>query len=143
MYHRLIQLVSSNRTFRWIAVIPGSLLAALSVGTSWNGLVDLIGLENVGRAGWGFFTPLILIIVAARIAPKHKLATAVTASLLFVAVTGAIELFFYLHLRSYPIRFDIQAWIAFALTVVAIFVALKYARPWWERGKLPAEESVT
>ena len=36
--------------------------------------MGLIGLENVGRAGWGFFTPLILIIIAARIAPKYKLA---------------------------------------------------------------------
>jgi hypothetical protein len=150
----------NNRVFRWIAVIPGALLAVLAATFPWHFfllmfstpeaqesispglLVQIFGLENVERAGYGFITPLVLIAVAARIAPNYKLATAVTASLLLITVIVAAEVFISLNPRHYFTHGVIPILIANILTVVAIFVAFTFARPWWERGKLPVAKGV-
>lgn len=80
----------------------------------------LIGPENVERAGYGFITHFVLIVVAARIAPNGKLAIAVILSLLIVGGLGAAWL-------AFP--FDvIPTLVANSLTLAAILVALKYAR---------------
>jgi hypothetical protein len=103
--------VTNNRTLRWLAVIPGALLASVAATFPWHWLVmfyanfagkfegedtiglgmlvRLIGPENVERAGYGFITPFVLIVVAARIAPHFKLATAVAASILVIVTIGS------------------------------------------------------
>jgi hypothetical protein len=96
----------------------------------------------VERAGYGFFTPLVLIIVAARIAPKYKLLTAATVAFLIVASLSYIEFIMWWKPLWLMRTLDVvPTLIANFLTIVGVFVAFKYARPWWEQGKLPADDS--
>jgi hypothetical protein len=144
--------VTSNRILRWLAVIPGGVLVAVAstvpchwlvlfyanfVGKFEEGegtiglglLVRLIGPETVERAGYGFITPFVLIVVAARIAPNFKLATAVAASVMVIVLISAAWLFV-------PQVDPIPTLIANALTIVAVIVAFTFARSWWERGEV-------
>ena len=95
--------ILTNPIFRWIAVLPGALLAAVAATFPWHWAVlfygTLVGEENLGlgtlyrivgpetveRLGYGFIVPFVIITIAAKIAPKYKLATGKVVALLVVA----------------------------------------------------------
>ena len=122
--------------------MPGAFLAALAAMFPWHWflmlinnfwLIKLVGVENVEYLGYGFFTPLILISVAARIAPKLKRATAVSFSLLVVLLWGWFWLLAGDYYAGLGEKIDaLPSLLAMFLNAVAIWVAWKYARPWWE-----------
>ena len=97
----------NNSIFRWIAVLPGAVLAAFAAMFPWHWLVvflantefwelgqgsgvgtlvRILEPENVERLGYGFIVPSVMIIIAAKIAPRHKLATGRVVALLVVTV---------------------------------------------------------
>ena len=45
-------------------------------------LVRLIGPETVERLGYGFITPFVIIVIAAKVAPTYKVTTGRVAALL-------------------------------------------------------------
>jgi hypothetical protein len=137
--------------FRWIAVIPGAVLAAFAVMFPWHwillflahvagrygdegvglgDIVRIIGVENVERAGIGFITPFVLITVAARIAPKFKFATAVVTT----GVVFAVHVFVWGAWLSgnWVDIHVIWTLIASCLTIVGVWTAWTAARSWWE-----------
>ena len=144
----------NNKIFRWFAVIPGALLAAVAALFPWHWLVMIfanfvgkfegeehiglgmlvrvIGPEDVERAGYGFITPFVVISAAARIAPKFKLTTAVVATILLEVPLVIIESRMWLSGRMDVI----PTLVANVLTIVAIWAVFTYARSWWEQGEL-------
>jgi len=139
---------------RWIAVLPGAIVAALLAMFPWHWVVlfyasfagktgyggeetfglgtllRIIGPESVERAGYGFLTPFVMITIAARIAPRFKVPTAVIMSILWVSYIGWFWLVG-LEGRSIDI---LPTLIANILSAIGILVAWKYARPWWEES---------
>lgn len=87
-----------NRLFRWIAVLPGALLAVFAVmfpihwvvmlqyrntsDYSANELAAILSPQTLELFAHAFFTPFILIAVGARIAPKFKFATGIALAVL-------------------------------------------------------------
>ena len=147
-----------NPIARWAAVVPGAFLAAVAAMFPWHWavlfyasfigepeggslglgfLVRLIGPEDVERTGYGFLTPFVLICVAARIAPQFKHATAVAMSSLVVLwwVFNWTILRGLLEQQGLYIEV-VQGLVANGLAVLAIWVALKYARSWWEQSPI-------
>ena len=82
------------------------------------------------KAGYGFLTPFVMITIAARIAPRFKVPTAVIMSILWVSYIGWFWLVG-LEGRSIDI---LPTLIANILSAIGILVAWKYARPWWEES---------
>ena len=149
----------TNPILRWIAVLPGAFLATLAAYFPWHWvvliyanfvgrpegeevlglsfLVRLIGPETVERLGYGFITPFVTIAIAAKIAPRHKLATGKVVALLIVAiyVFGAFfvvpqyNLIDYFQTASgwgklYPV-------VSVALWVAGIYTALLFNKRRW------------
>ena len=86
---------------RWIAVIPGAVLAVLAAMLLLNlvllffelwptskSFINLFGFSNIEAVVTDFLIPLLSISVAARIAPKYKLAIAVSFTLVNVLIYG-------------------------------------------------------
>ena len=98
----------TNPVFRWIAVVPGAFLAAIAVTFPWHWvvlfyasfvgkfegeeflglgtLVRIVGPETVERLGQGFIVPFVMIVIAAKVAPRYKMATSQVVALAVVAV---------------------------------------------------------
>lgn len=136
---------------RWIAVVPGALLAVVAAMFPWHWvvliyanvvdqeslglglLVRAIGPEDVERAGYGFLTPLVLVSVSARIAPRFKQATAVVMSFIVVAIWAFFWTVGRSLLNQQGVSVEvIQSLVGNGLAIVAIWVVWRYARPWWD-----------
>jgi hypothetical protein len=109
---------------RWIAVLPAAIAAALLVSfpIHWAILATFTGddkfitlpnsdLQNLERLALAFFTPLTLVSVGARVAPRHKVETA-------VALSGVLLLGFGL-LYGY-VLFAPQNWLAISPPVIVL-----------------------
>ena len=142
--------------FRWIAVLPGAVLAAVAATFPWHwivliyanivgksygdtetlglgAMVRMIGPETVERLGYGFIVPFVMITIAAKVAPRYKVATGRVVALLVVALLGFIafmvpqyELVGYFQAASgwdklYPV-------VLVALWVAGIYTALRLNR---------------
>ena len=100
------------QVLRWLAVLPGAFLCALLVtfpihwvvmliqlfGDSGDDAVVSIGGKNplaaippemLERFGYALFTPLVMIMVGAKIAPKFKFPTGIALAVLWGIVFGA------------------------------------------------------
>ena len=142
-----------NPVFRWIAVAPAALLAAAAAMFPWHlvvliyanyvgyfegnetlglgALVRVVGPENVERLGYGFISPFVIIVVAAKVAPRYRVttgrvaATLVAAGLIFIGLfVPQYELVGYFQDASgwdklYPV-------VLFALWVSGIYAALRF-----------------
>jgi len=100
------------QVFRWLAVLPGAFLCALLVAFPIHWAVELIQLfggsgddsavsidgktplaaippEMLERFGYALFTPLVMIIVGVKIAPKFKFHTGIALAVLWGIIFGA------------------------------------------------------
>jgi hypothetical protein len=143
----------TNPIFRWIAVLPGAFLAVIAAMFPWHWvvlfyasfegegslglgtLVRIVGPEDIERMGYGFLTPFVFISVAARIAPRFKRETAVVMSVIVVAAMVSTWTIYrsVLNQREFMEIDVIPTLVANGLSVLGIWVAWRYARPWWER----------
>ena len=151
----LMKAFITNPVFRWIAVLPGAFLAAVAAMFPWHWvvlfyasfvgkfegqetlglgtLVRIVGPETVERLGYGFIVPFVMIAIAAKVAPRYKVATGRVVALLVVALLGFIafmvpqyELVGYFQAASgwdklYPV-------VLVALWVAGIYTALRLNR---------------
>lgn len=92
-------LTAGHSALRWIAVVPGGMLAALAVTFPIHWLVVLqytrpyrtqvhafVGQDTLESLVGGFFVPFVFIVAGAKIAPRHHFRTAVVLSALLVPV---------------------------------------------------------
>lgn len=101
-----------KQTLRWLAVLPGALLAGLIVTfpVHWAamfihhfgageptitteegvGLLQSLPLESLERFGHALFVPGTIITVGARIAPKFHFATAIVLTALFIGLMSLL-----------------------------------------------------
>lgn len=100
------------QVLRWLAVLPGAFLCVLLVAFPIHWAVELMQLfgrsnddsfvsidgktplaaippEMLERFGYAFFTPLVMIIVGAKIAPKFKSQTGIALAVLWGIIFGA------------------------------------------------------
>jgi len=100
----MVKVFINNPVVRWIAVLPMALVASIAATFPWHWLVllyydfmgrleggealglgflvRLIGPETVERLGYGFITPFVIIVIAAKVAPTYKVTTGRVAALL-------------------------------------------------------------
>ena len=139
----------TKQVLRWLAVVPGALLAGVIVmfPVHWvamgihhfgagepiittedgRGLLQSLPLESLERFGCALFVPGAIIVTGARIAPRFHF---VTAALLTVFLVGLMSFSFVqlrstgMHIEDSPFRMVITA----ILWLVSVGLALSYAR---------------
>jgi len=134
---------------RWLAVLPGAILAAITMmfpmhwaamfihhfggfsgplitNEEGKGLLQSMPLESLERFGDALFVPGTLIAIGALIAPRFRLATAILLTLLLVVlISWAIAQAKSMGMHSVDTPFRLI--IIFALWLVSIGSALSYA----------------
>jgi apolipoprotein N-acyltransferase len=126
----------SVQTLRWLAVLPGALLCVVIVmfPIHWAvGLIQLLGKSNddsfisiggklplaaippemIERLGYAFFTPFVMIISGAYIAPKFKFQTGIALAVLWGIGFGA-SMVYVISQNQYSGR----DWLVLAITCV-------------------------
>jgi hypothetical protein len=147
----------TNPIFRWIAVLPGAFLATVAAQFPWHwavvifgwfagwfyidedlNLLDILfkilGPEEIEIMGYGFLLSFVSISVAARIAPRFKKETALVMSVIVVGLLVSFWTVGRSWLNQQFLEIDvIPTLVANGLSVLGIWVAWRYVRPWWER----------
>ena len=94
-------------------------------------LVRGVGAETVARLGYGFITPFVIIVIAAKVAPKYKVATGRVIALLLVVQMGYMsvassEYNSVDYFRAAVGRAKLYPVVLHALQVTGIYAALRY-----------------
>jgi hypothetical protein len=149
-----MKVLINNSVVRWIAVLPMALLAAIAAMFPWHWvvlffanfvgrlegeenlgvgfLVRLIGPETIERLGYGFITPFVIIVIAAKVAPTYKVRTGRVAALL---VSGMIIYSLFFGLAQYNAIDYFQnalGWsklypvVLIVIQVIGIYTALRF-----------------
>ncbi|MDD4050548.1 MAG: hypothetical protein PHR28_01435 [candidate division Zixibacteria bacterium] len=102
--------------FRWLAVIPGAVICAFLAAFPIHWAVVLLQLfgfygddsavlvdgktllaavppEMLERFGYAFFTPFVMTIIGAKIAPNFKFQTAIALAILWALIFGGVMTF--------------------------------------------------
>lgn len=135
---------TSRFWLRWLAVLPAAILSAVLISfpvhwavmifTGFAGDDDTIGLwdlppETLERLGIAFFAPLAFIMAGAKVAPTHKLQTAIVLTIL-LAMAWSASVTYIASNRN--IGFDYQGWgwlefaAAIALSIGGVISAVYY-----------------
>jgi len=124
------------QVLRWLGIIPGAFLCTLLVMFPIHWVVMLIQLfgrsregdfisidgknplaaippEMLERFGYALFTPFVIIIVGAKIAPKFKFPTGIALAVLWGVLFGAA-----ISLAISKGQYEGWGWLRFAITCV-------------------------
>jgi hypothetical protein len=141
---KMILSTTTKQILRWLAVLPGAILASVVVlfPIHWaamfihhfgdgsesvitvdgKGLLQSMPLESLERFGDALFVPGAIVAISAHIAPRFHLGTAIVVTGLLVVLMAL--LFTQAHIDDSPFRIVI----AVVLWIVSITVALFHAR---------------
>ena len=133
-----MEALRSNVVLRWIAVLPGGILATILITFPIHWALVLFGvpliggfvsLETAERLIISFTTPYVFITVGRQIAPYYKVETSVALSLLIAVWLGASYVWIVDNSDSYlkATNYGITP----ILNVVAVIAALR--KSWSER----------
>ena len=96
---------NAKKVGRWVAVLPGAVLAALIVmfpihwvilltyGIGGNIIVGFLGVDTAERLVVAFVTPFVIVRVGARISPSRRMETAIGLAVATALLLGAGYMF--------------------------------------------------
>jgi hypothetical protein len=135
---------TTKQILRWLAVLPGAILAGVVVlfPVHWavmfihhfgdgsesvitvdgKGLLQFMPLESLERFGDALFVPGAIVAISARIAPRFHLGTAIVVTVLLVALMAFLLTQVHITDSAFRIVITVVLWIA------SITVALFHAR---------------
>ena len=145
----MVKVFINNPVVRWIAVLPMTLLAVIAAMFPWHWvvllyanflgrlegvetlglsfLVRLIGPETVERLGYGFITPFVIIVIAAKVAPTYKVTTGRVAALLIsgglIYVNFVFSIDYFQNALGWSKLYPV---VLIVIQVIGIYTALRF-----------------
>tara|TARA_B100000676_G_scaffold304251_1_gene356118 strand:+ start:1022 stop:1414 length:393 start_codon:yes stop_codon:yes gene_type:complete len=118
---------------RWILVFPGTILAVFLVMFPWHWFLVLmfylvsppsfVEIETVERLGYGFFSPLTLIVASSYIAPSKN----ITVGKVFAILITLFIFWGIFFEKAYDFKFSYNL-ILVVLHIAGIYTGLKIIR---------------